>query len=425
MLILFFVVLFFCLAIGVPVAFSLIVSGIILMMAAGLFTPDLIVQQFIGGINNFSLLAVPFFVLAGELMNQGGITRRIVDAVSIVVGRMRGGLGHVSILSSIIFAGLSGSALADTAALGGVLIPMMEEKGYKKGRATGIVVCSAIIANIIPPSIGFILFGVVTGTSITDLFMGGIIPGALIGLSLMIVWHFVAKKDGLEPSKEHMPAKARNKLLLNAIPALILPIFIVVGLRGGIFTPTEAGTIACAYALVVGIFFYRKIKTKNLPQLLLNTVDTTAKVMVIVGGALTVSWVITATNLSSEIVNSFAFLVAHPVLLVLVCQLIFILFGMVLDIAPIIMILVPVMMPLVEAANVDPVYFGVLSIITMTFGLVTPPVGTVLYVGSGIAKISIVETVKGAVPFMLTEIAIIILFSLVPQFIEWPLALLT
>lgn len=424
MLILFLLSLAIPLILGVPVAFSLIISAIVLMSTKNLFTAQLVVQQFIGGINSFSLLAVPFFMLAGELMNKGGITKRIVDVVYIWVGRFRGGLGYVSILASMIFAGLSGSALADTAALGGVLIPMMSERGYGKARSTGIVISSAIIANIIPPSIGFILFGVVSGASISRMFMGGIIPGILLGCSLMITWFFTARKDGLQAVPNTMPAAEKRKIFLEAIPALILPVFIIVGLRGGVFTPTEAGAIACAYALIIGMFIYKGLKVSDLPGILLDTVRSTGRVLFIVGGSLTVSWIITASNLSKDLVSYFHAFVEHPIILVLCCQLLFILFGMVLDIVPIIMILVPVMLPIVKAAGVSLEYFGILSIITMTFGLITPPVGTVLYVGSGISKISIANAVKGAFPFMMVEVLVIVALALFPQIITVPLELI-
>lgn len=424
MLILFLLSLAIPLILGVPVAFSLIISAIVLMSTKNLFTAQLVVQQFIGGINSFSLLAVPFFMLAGELMNKGGITKRIVDVVYIWVGRFRGGLGYVSILASMIFAGLSGSALADTAALGGVLIPMMSERGYGKARSTGIVISSAIIANIIPPSIGFILFGVVSGASISRMFMGGIIPGILLGCSLMITWFFTARKDGLQAVPNTMPAAEKRKIFLEAIPALILPVFIIVGLRGGVFTPTEAGAIACAYALIIGMFIYKGLKVGDLPGILLDTVRSTGRVLFIVGGSLTVSWIITASNLSKDLVSYFHAFVEHPIILVLCCQLLFILFGMVLDIVPIIMILVPVMLPIVKAAGVSLEHFGILSIITMTFGLITPPVGTVLYVGSGISKISIADAVKGAFPFMMVEVLVIVALALFPQIITVPLELI-
>lgn len=424
MLILFLLSLAIPLILGVPVAFSLIISAIVLMSTKNLFTAQLVVQQFVGGINSFSLLAVPFFMLAGELMNKGGITKRIVDVVYIWVGRFRGGLGYVSILASMIFAGLSGSALADTAALGGVLIPMMSERGYGKARSTGIVISSAIIANIIPPSIGFILFGVVSGASISRMFMGGIIPGILLGCSLMITWFFTARKDGLQAVPNTMPAAEKRKIFLEAIPALILPVFIIVGLRGGVFTPTEAGAIACAYALIIGMFIYKGLKVSDLPGILLDTVRSTGRVLFIVGGSLTVSWIITASNLSKDLVSYFHAFVEHPIILVLCCQLLFILFGMVLDIVPIIMILVPVMLPIVKAAGISLEYFGILSIITMTFGLITPPVGTVLYVGSGISKISIADAVKGAFPFMMVEVLVIVALALFPQIITVPLELI-
>ena len=293
-----------------------------------------------------------------------------------------------------------------------------------KSRSTGIVISSGIIANIIPPSIGFILFGVVSGASISRMFMGGLVPGIFLGLALMVTWFFTARKDGLKSEPCTIPGPEKRQIILRAIPALLLPLFIIVGLRGGIFTPTEAGAIACAYALVVGLFVYKGLKVSDLPGILLDTVRSTGKVLFIVGGSLTVSWIITASNLTKDLISSFHGLVAHPILLVLCCQLLFILFGMVLDIVPIIMILVPVMLPLVKAAEVNLEYFGILSIITMTFGLITPPVGTVLYVGSGISKISIAEAVKGAMPFMAAEVVVIVLLSLFPQIITVPLSII-
>jgi len=410
--------------IGFPVSFALIFSGCCMMFTQGLFDPQIVAQQMIGGTNTFSLIAVPFFVLAGEAMNKGGISIRIVNAASALVGHIRGGLGYVAILSSIIFAGLSGSAIADTAALGGVLIPMMIADGYSKERSTGLVVCSAIIANIIPPSIGFILYGVASGTSITRLFMGGLIPGVIIGLSLMVVWFFVVRKDNLKPHSEKKTLKEMAKVMWDSILALILPIIIVVGLRMGFFTPTEAGSVAAAYALFVGIFVYKKIKFTDLFEIFCSTVRTTASVMMIVAGATVAAWAITACNLSRDIVSTFSGLNQHPVVFMLICQLIFLLFGMVMDLGPIVMIMVPVLMPLVKEFGIDPTYFGIVMIINLTFGLVTPPVGTVLYVGSGISKIGIADTVRGAWPFMLAEIVLIFLFSVFPQIILVPLNLI-
>lgn len=425
MLIIFLGTLLVSLALGLPVAFSLILTGAVMMARIGLFNSQVIAQQMLSGLNSFSLLAIPFFVLSGEAMNKGGISEAIVDAVLAVFGHIRGALGYVAIFSSIIFAGLSGSAIADTAALGGVLIPMMQKDGYDKGRSTGLVVCSAIIANIIPPSIGFILYGVISGTSITSLFIGGLIPGIIIGLSLTIVWYFVAKHDKLVSHATRLSKKEAAGKVSHSIPALVLPVFILVGLRFGVFTPTEAGSIAAVYALIVGLFVYRKIKFKDIPGILRSATKTTAQCMLIVAGALVVSWVIIACKLSASIVESFSFLVAHPKLFVLVCQIIFLIFGMVMDLGPIVMIMVPVLLPLVKAAGIDTTYFGILMIINLTFGLVTPPVGNVLYVGTGISGASIGETIRGAAPFMITEIILIVLFTFIPSLILTPLGWLT
>ncbi len=424
MLIWFFVTLFVPVLIGVPIAFSLVFSGVSLMELIDLFSTQIVSVRLLTGVNSFTLLAIPFFVLAGEAMNKGGISEAIVDAVLAFFGHVRGALGYVSIVASMIFAGLSGSAIADTAALGGVLIPMMLKDGYGKSRSTGLVVCAAIIANIIPPSIGFILYGVITGASISKLFIGGLIPGIIIGVALLITWYFVARHDKLPVHAEKMPIKQASGTIVKAIPALILPIFIVVGLRGGIFTPTEAGSVAAAYAIIVGMFVYKRIKLSDLKGLFLNATKQTAKVMMIVACALVVSWVITASNVSRDIVSGFGFLVDHPVLLVLVCQLIFLVFGMVMELSPILMIMMPVLMPLINAAGVDPVYFGIISIINLTFGMITPPVGNVLYVGMGISGTGVGETMKGAAPFMIVEIALILLFTFVPALIQVPLSFL-
>ena len=282
MIILFLITLFGALIIGLPVALSLLFSGASMMASQGLFSPPVIAQQVLSGLNGFTLLAMPFFILAGEAMNKGGISEAIVKAILSLVGHIRGALGYVVIFSCMIFAGLSGSAAADTACMGGVLLPMMLKDNYNRGRATGLLVCSAIMANIIPPSIGFILFGIMSGASITRMFMGGIIPGLIFAFSLMVTWFFVARKDKLKPYGERVPIKESSKVVFRALPALLLPILIIVGLRGGVFTPTEAGAIAAAYALIVGAFVFKKIKWKDLPKLFLTTVWTTAKITIII-----------------------------------------------------------------------------------------------------------------------------------------------
>lgn len=425
MLAIFLVSLFAALLIGVPIAFALLTSGSVMMAVQGLFDSRVIAQQVLGGFNGFSLLAMPFFVLAGEAMNKGGISESIVQAVMSIFGHVRGALGYVVIFSCMIFAGLSGSAIADAACLGGILIPLMLRNNYSKGRATGILVSSAIMANIIPPSIGFILFSLASGASVTKMFMGGLVPGFIIAATLSITWFFVAKKDALEVSTERMSLHEILREIFHALPALVLPFFIVFGLRGGLFTPTEAGAVAAAYAILCGMFIYRKIKISDLWEIFNTTVYTTARVTLIVAASLVVSWIITVSQLASTMVDSLSFLVENPLLLVFACQILFLLLGMVMETSSIILIMVPILMPLVTAAGINAEYFGILMIINLTFGMLTPPVGTVLYVGMGISKASLTETLKGAAPFMILEVILILVFTLFPGIIITPMEWLT
>lgn len=425
MLAVFLISLFATLLIGTPIAFSLLTSGSLMMLAKDVFDVRVVAQQMLGGFNGFTLLAMPFFVLAGEAMNKGGISEAIVKAVMAVFGRIRGALGYVVIFSCMIFAGLSGSAIADAACLGGILIPLMLKNNYSRGRATGLLVSSAIMANIIPPSIGFILFCLASGASVTKMFMGGIVPGVIFALTLSIAWFFVARKDNMQARQDKLPPKEIAGEIFRALPALILPLFIIIGLRGGFFTPTEAGAVAAAYAIICGMLIYKRIKFKDLFEMFGVTVETTARVTVIVAASLLVSWIMTVSQLSATLVNSFSFLVEHPVLLMLACQVLFLLMGMVMETSSIIMIMVPIILPLVKAAGISVEYFGVVMIINLTFGMLTPPVGTVLYVGMGISKASMAETIKGAAPFMLLEILLIILFSVFPEIITVPMAFIT
>lgn len=411
--------------IGMPICYALTLSAVAVMFKLDLFSVQTVAQHMLGGLNSFSLLAMPFFILSGEIMNESGISNRIVDFVSSLVGHIRGSLGYITIISCMIFAGLSGSALADTVALGSILIPLMLADGYSKERATGLVVCSGIIANYIPPSIGMILYGVASGTSITDLFMGGLIPGILFGCALMVAWFFVVRHDGITGHGKRKSFKEIMAVTKKSIWALILPLIIIVGLRGGIFTPTEGGAIAAAYALFVGVVVYRTMNLKKIAKVFQNTVKTTATVMFICGASMVASWAVSAGRVPQIMVSMCSGLIDKPVLLMIVCQFIFLIMGMFLDVGPNILILTPILLPVVKAAGIDPIYFGILMVINLTFGEVTPPVGIGLYAGCGVCHADVMKTVKAALPFMLTEIAMILLFACVPQLIEWPLKLFT
>jgi tripartite ATP-independent transporter DctM subunit len=412
--------LFGSLALGVPIAFALLASGVMLMFVMGTFDSQIVAQNLINGANNFSLMAIPFFVLAGELMNAGGISKRIVDFSMALVGHIRGGLGFVAIIASILFAGLSGSAVADTAALGAILIPMMIAKGYNVNTSTGIICASGIIAPVIPPSIPMILFGVTAGVSITDLFMGGIIPGVMMGVGLMIGWFFMSRKDTSElpPRKS---AKEIWKAIQQASFALMLPVIIIGGLRGGVFTPTEAAVVAAFYALFVGLFIYRELKLDDLYQVLIASAKTTSVVMFVAAAAMVSAWLITVANVPAEIAGYMGSLVDSPLLLMVVIMIFLLLIGLVMDLTPAILIFTPVLLPLVKMAGIDPVYFGIVMVINLCIGLITPPVGTVLYVGCGISKISLADLTKGIWPFLVVHAIVLALLILFPEIITVPL----
>lgn len=411
--------------IGIPVAYGLIISAGAVLSTFDMFTVKTVAQQVVGGMNSFTLLAMPFFILSGEIMNESGISQRIVNFVSALFGHVRGSLGYITVICCMIFAGLSGSALADTVCLGSILIPLMIADGYTAARATGLVVCSGIIANYIPPSIGMILYGVSSGNSITDLFIGGLIPGIIFGLGIMVTWYFICRKDGITATHEKKSAKEVWKVLKESIWALILPIIIVVGLRCGIFTPTEGGAVAAAYALFVGMVVYRTISFKQLVKVFKSTVKTTASVMFICGASMIASWAISIGRVPQTLVELCRPLIARPTLLMIIFQLVFLVMGMFLDVGPNILILTPILLPIVKEAGINTIYFGVLMVINLTFGEVTPPVGIGLYAASGISKIDVMETVRGALPFIIAEIVMIFIFAAIPQIIEIPLALLT
>lgn len=424
MLWVFLAALFAALAAGVPVAFALMLCSVALMVSLNMLDSQIVAQNLINGANNFALMAIPFFILAGELMNRGGMSKRIVQFAMTLVGHVRGGLGYVVIIASVLFAGLSGSAVADTAALGAILIPMMVERGYDKKVPTAIVSSAGIIAPIIPPSIPMILFGVVSGVSITQLFMGGIVPGLLIAVGLMLVWFYMSRKETAE-----LPPRKSVKEILTATKeagwALLMPVIIIGGLRGGVFTPTEAGVIAVFYALFVGMFVYRNIGPRQLYDALIRSAKTTSVVMFVASAAIVSAWIITVANVPQGMTELLNPLIDRPLLLLLLINLLLLAVGMVMDLTPTILILTPVLMPIVKAAGIDPVYFGIIMVINLCIGLITPPVGTVLYVGCGISRISIGELVKGLWPFLLVEIAILLLLVFFPQIVTVPLEWLT
>jgi TRAP-type transport system large permease protein len=419
-LVIFLGTLFLGLAIGIPVAYALMLCAVVLMSWMGLFNPQIISQQMVTGANSFTLLAIPFFLLAGELMNAGGLSKRIVDFAVACVGHIRGGLGIVAVIAAVVMASLSGSAAADSAALAAILIPMMREAGYNVPRAAGLMAAGGVIAPVIPPSIAFIIFGVAANVSITALFMGGIVPGLMMAISLIVAWLIVARRENVKP----LPRRSGKERLLATVRAgwaLVMPAIILGGIRFGIFTPTEAAVIAAVYALFVGMFIYRELKVSDLYHVLLNAAKTTSIVLFLVAAALVTSWLITRANIPAEITRFLAPVIENPKLLMLVIVLLVLVVGTVLDLAPTILILVPVLMPVIHAAGIDPVYFGIIFVMTTCVGLLTPPVGVVLNVVSGVARVPLGQVIWGVLPFLAAQVCVLFVLIAFPELVLVPL----
>ena len=419
----FIVSLLGAMALGMPLAFSLIVSGVALMLHLDNFDTQIVSQNLISGADNFPLMAVPFFMLAGELMNAGGMSRRIVESAMVWVGHFRGGLGYVAVFAAIVMASLSGSAVADTAALAAVLLPMMRDAGYRMDRSAGLIAAGGIIAPVIPPSIGFILFGVIGGVSISKLFMAGIFPGLLMGLALIVTWAIVARKDQVRVS-ERVPLKRRLQVTLNAFWSYLLAIVIIGGMKMGVFTPTEAAVVAVVYSLFVGLFIYREIKLRQLYGIILAAAKTSSVVMFLVAAALVSAWLITVANIPRQIVEILRPFIDNPKLLMVMLMLLVLVVGTALDFAPTVLILTPVLMPLVREAGIDPVYFGVLFIINNAIGLLAPPVGTVLNVVCGVGRIPMHDVIRGVMPFLMSQVVVMGLLIAFPSLVMVPLKFL-
>jgi len=408
-------------AIGMPIAYALLLCGVALMLHLDLFDAQIIAQNVINGADSFPLMAVPFFMLAGEIMNTGGLAKRIVNLAMAVVGHVKGGLGYVAILAATVMASLSGSAVADAAALATLLVPMMVAAGHDRNQSAGLISASAIIAPIIPPSIGFVIYGVAGNVSVTKLFLAGIFPGILLAVGLCGAWWYVARKENLTPPPRRS-AREVLAILREGVWALMLPVIIIVGLKMGVFTPTEAAVVAAVYSLFVAVCVYREMSLADIYPALVGAAKTTSVVMFLVAAALVSSWLITVADLPGLVTDLLQPLMHNKTLLLLAMMALVVVVGTAMDMTPTILILTPVLVPVCKAAGIDPVYFGVLFIINNAIGLITPPVGTVLNVVCGVSKVSMEGVIKGVWPFMLVQLFVLLLLTLFPSLVMVPAA---
>ena len=419
-LLVFFLSLLLFLALGIPIAIVLVLCSVVLMLFMGMWDPATMAQNMIMGSNNFPLMAIPFFMLAGEIMSRGGLAIRIVRFAKLLVGRVKGGLGYTAILACIIFAGLSGSAVAGAAVMGSILVPLMMANGYKKDRSAGFICAGAIIAPIIPPSIPMIILATTANISTSRLFMSGIVPGLMMGAALMVVWWFVVKKDGYSDVEKFTMEEA-IVIIKESMPALVLPIMIIGGIRFGLFTPTEAGAFAVVYALVVCMFYYKELDKSNIEEIFVRSAKSTAIVMFIVASASAVGWLITVAQIPVQVADLLSGLIDNPFILLLVINIFLFVMGMIMDCTPNILIFTPVLFPVIVQAGIDPYYFALIMTLNLCIGLITPPVGVVLYVGCSTANVKFSEIVRGIKPFLLVELAVLLLLILFPQIVTVPL----
>ncbi len=406
---------------GMPIAFALVLTGVVLMFHLDFFDAQIVAQNLLAGADNFPLMAVPFFILAGELMNAGGISKRIINLAVSFVGHLRGGLGYVAIAASVLLASLSGSAIADTAALATLLIPMMRDHGYPVPQSAGLVSAGGIIAPIIPPSMPFIIYGVTTNTSISSLFLAGVVPGLLMGITLIAVWASLVPKMNVQAQPKATWAERRHALF-DGVWALMLPVLILGGLRGGLFTPTEAAVVAAVYSLLVSVFVYREVKFRQVVRLLVAAANTTAIVMFLCAAAVVSSYMVTLADLPALAIELLQPLMGNPTVLMIAIMLLLLAVGIVMDLTPTILVMGPVLLPVAVKAGIDPIYFGVMFILVGTIGLITPPICTVLNVVCGVAKISMESATRGVWPFLLAYTALLALFIAFPVIITGPLA---
>ncbi len=405
------VVFIFTMALGIPVAFCLALTSLIVLLVIGDIPLHLLPQRMFTGMDSFPLMAVPFFILAGDLMNSCGITDRVVRFATVLVGHIRGGLAHVNIVASMFFAGISGSAVADTAAMGSIIIPAMEKDGYDKTFSAAVTAASSVIGPVIPPSIPVVIFALVGSVSVGGLFLAGIIPGVMIGLGLMLVSYFLAKKHNYGTKKKRASIWEVVVATKDAIIPLLMPLIILGGILSGVFTPTEAASVAVAYALLIGLFVMRTLKLKDLPSIFFRSMVTTSTILLVMATANIFTWILGTEQIPQSLAGRITELTTDPLVLLFLINVILLAVGCFLEGLAAIIIMTPILLPLAIQAGIDPLHFGIVVVMTNVIGLITPPLGLCLFVVCSIANVDLMRLIKVIFPFLLVELSMMLVVT--------------
>ncbi|WP_158735820.1 TRAP transporter large permease [Alteribacillus sp. YIM 98480] len=412
------IALFVLFIIGVPIAISLGMASSIAVVWSGEVPLNIIIQRTFTSMDSFPLMAVPFFILAGKLMETGGISKRLVHFANSITGHLTGGLGLVAVVTSMFFAAISGSSAATVAAIGSILIPAMIKQGFDRHTAGSIQAAAGSIGVIIPPSVPIILYGVVTGTSISDLFFAGILPGLVIGLGLMITVVIIAKKIGVKSSQKVSRAESFTAFKQAILP-ILMPIIILGGIYGGVFTPTEAAAVAVFYAFLLGAVIYKEITWKNILNILKESVLLTSIVMFIIANAGLFGWIITRENIPATVTNFFMSLTTSPILFVIIINVLLLIVGMFMETSAATIILAPILTPVAMSMGIDPVHFGIIMIVNLALGMCTPPLGVNLFISCEIAQVKLLHLAKAMIPFFVSLIISLLIISFLPALSVW------
>lgn len=415
-----FVALFALLILGVPVAFALAIAAFAAVTLGSSFPALVVVKEMFSGLDSFPLLAVPFFILAAELMTGGAMTAVLLRFAASLVGHLRGGLGYANVLSSTMFAGISGSALADAAGPGAMMTRMMEQGGYPRAYGGALTVSAAVIGPIIPPSIIMILYAMQDArVSVVALFLAGVVPGLCLAAGLLAANWWMSRRRGYGAHAPRPPWREIGRVTLQALPALGLIVLIIGGIRGGIFTPTEASVMAVAYATLCGIFVYRSLRLRDIPQILLRAALTSAAVLLILGAARAFAWVLVIEGVPQDLAAFILGLELHPLAFLLAVNLLLLLFGLFMDPLPGVMVLAPILAPIAFSLGIDPVHFAIVVIVNLTIGLTTPPVGSLLFVVASAVRLRPSALMREVPPFFLANLAVLAVLTLVPALSTW------